>query len=111
MTTETKKTTKPASTNKKVLVNKEKLLEARVHVGEQKRFKNPKMAPFIAFDNHGKSIIDLGKTMASLDIAYDKVNKLAQRGGKFLFVGTDRQSSEAVKLAAERTGNFYINHR
>jgi small subunit ribosomal protein S2 len=36
---------------------------------------------------------------------------LASKGAKFLFVGTDRQSSEAVKAAAERTGNFYINHR
>jgi small subunit ribosomal protein S2 len=104
-------TTQNKTNTKKPLVSKEKLLEAGVHFGERKRNKNPKMAPFIAFDKDGTSIIDLNKTIFSIENAYDKVNKLAARGGRFLFVGTDKQSSEAIKAVAQRTGNFYINHR
>ena len=98
--------------NKKQLVSKEKLLETGIHYGERSRNRNPKMMPFIHMEKDGTSIIDLPKTMASLERAFMQLSKLASRpGAKFLFVGTDWQSSEAVKLAAERTGNFYINHR
>ena len=97
--------------NKKQLVSKDKLLETGIYFGERRNKRNPKMMPFIAMEKDGVSFIDIRKSMLSLERAFDLVNKMSQKGSKFLFVGTDWQSSEAVKAAAIRSNNFYINHR
>lgn len=96
---------------KKQLISSQKLLETGIHFGHKASRWNPKMKPFIHGTKEGTHIIDLRKTVLTMENAYKVANKLASKGAKFLFVGTNKNSSEAVKLAAERTGNFYVNHR
>jgi small subunit ribosomal protein S2 len=87
------------------------LLEAGVHFGHQTRRWNPKMRRFIFGERGGIYIIDLQKTLESIEEASAFVRNLAERGGTVLFVGTKKQAQDSVKEEAERTGMPYVNHR
>lgn len=87
------------------------LLQAGVHYGHQTKRWNPKMRDFILEERNAIYIIDLEKTLDQLQKACDYLREVTARGGKILFVGTKKQAQEAVKEAAEVTGQFYINQR
>jgi small subunit ribosomal protein S2 len=87
------------------------LLEAGVHFGHQTRRWNPKMRRFIFGERGGIYIIDLQKTLESLEEAQSFVRNLAERGGTVLFVGTKKQAQDSVEEEAKRTGMPYVNHR
>jgi len=44
-------------------------------------------------------------------MAYNFVKETAAKGGKFLLVGTKKQSQDIVKEEAIRSGQFYVNQR
>jgi small subunit ribosomal protein S2 len=92
-------------------VSMRELLEAGVHFGHQTRRWNPKMRRFIFGERGGIYIIDLQKTLESIEEASAFVRNLAERGGTVLFVGTKKQAQDSVKEEAERTGMPYVNHR
>jgi small subunit ribosomal protein S2 len=92
-------------------VGLKELLEAGVHFGHQTRRWNPKMRRYIFGERDGIYIIDLLRTDALLREAQEFVAQVAARGGIVLFVGTKKQSRDAVKDAAERAGMPYVNHR
>jgi small subunit ribosomal protein S2 len=56
-------------------------------------------------------IIDLSQTMPLLHQALLKVREVAAGGGRVLFVGTKRQASDPVAIAAKRCAQYYVNHR
>ena len=56
-------------------------------------------------------IIDLQKTLAKIEEAYEEIHKIAENGGTFLFVGTKKQASEAAKENALRTNSYYVTER
>jgi small subunit ribosomal protein S2 len=87
------------------------LLEAGVHFGHQTRRWNPKMRRYIFAERGGIYIIDLQKTQELLEEAYDFGRNLAERGGTMLFVGTKKQSQDAVAEHAGRVGMPYVNNR
>ena len=87
------------------------LLEAGVHFGHQKRRWNPKMAPFIYMERQGIHIIDIRQTLIKLNEAYEFAKDMAAQGETFIFVGTKRQASDAIKNEAEKAGAFYVNER
>lgn len=87
------------------------LLTAGVHFGHQTRRWNPKMQRFIVGEADGIHIIDLLKTEVLLAQAQQFVSEITHRGGTVLFVGTKKQSCEAVKEAAEAAGMPHVNHR
>ncbi|NEQ49286.1 MAG: 30S ribosomal protein S2 [Leptolyngbya sp. SIO3F4] len=87
------------------------LLESGVHFGHQTRRWNPKMDQYIFTARNGVHIIDLVQTATLLDSAYDFVRSSAERGQKFLFVGTKRQAAGIVAEEARRCGSYYINQR
>jgi small subunit ribosomal protein S2 len=87
------------------------LLEAGVHFGHQTRRWNPKMRRFIFGERGGIYIIDLQKTLESLQEAESFVRNLGERGGTVLFVGTKKQAQDSVEEEAKRTGMPYVNHR
>lgn len=88
------------------------MLEAGIHFGHKAMLWNPKMAPFIFGNRSGVHIIDLQKTAALLKIATKVIMDVAKkRGSKILFVGTKLQAGDAVKEAAIKCGQFYVNHR
>jgi small subunit ribosomal protein S2 len=87
------------------------LLESGVHFGHQTRRWNPKMAKYIFAERNGIYIIDLQKTLRMLQTACDYVQEIAAQGGTVLFVGTKRQSQEAVIEEATRCQMFFVSHR
>jgi small subunit ribosomal protein S2 len=93
------------------VVSMRDLLEAGVHFGHQTRRWNPKMRRFIFTERGGIYIIDLKQTQELLDEAHDFARNLAARGGSILFVGTKKQSMDAISEQASRVGMPYVNHR
>ncbi len=87
------------------------LLEAGVHFGHHTRRWNPKMKQYIFGVRNGIHILDLEQTAPMLGRALEAVRDVTANGGRVLFVGTKRQAQEKVKEAAERCGQYYVNHR
>lgn len=87
------------------------LLEAGVHFGHQTHRWNPKMAPYIFGERNGIHIIDLSQTVPYLSRALQAVRDVVAGGGRVLFVGTKRQASPIIAEAAQRCGQYYVNHR
>ncbi|AUF83688.1 30S ribosomal protein S2 [Mesoplasma syrphidae] len=92
-------------------LTREELWEAGVQYGHQTKRWNPKMAPYIYGTKNKNHIIDLQKTMAQLEEARNLITAIGQKGDKVLFVGTKRSAKNAVKEAALRSGNFFVNQR
>ncbi len=93
------------------VVSKSYLLEAGVHFGHQTKRWNPKMKEYIFTARDDIYIIDLQKTVKLIEEAYAELHRIAENGGKVLFVGTKKQAQEAAKEEAERTNMFYVNER
>ena len=87
------------------------LLEAGVHFGHNTRRWNPKMEPFIFGVRNGIHIIDLQQTVPLLHRAMQAVRETVAGGGRVLFVGTKRQAAPRIAEAAQRCGQYYVNHR
>jgi len=87
------------------------LLEAGVHFGHQKRRWNPKMGEYIFGSRDDIYIIDLQKTVAKLEEAYDALTQIVTDGGKVIFVGTKKQAQEVCLECAKRTNMFYVTER
>ena len=87
------------------------LLEAGVHFGHQTNKWNPKMKPYIFGARNGIYIIDLQQTVEMFQSAYHFVVDTVAAGGTLLFVGTKKQSQEAIREEAERCGMPYVNQR
>ncbi len=87
------------------------LLEAGVHYGHQTKRWNPKMKDYILEEKNSIYIINLALTVDQLAHAAAYLGEVVKGGGKILFVGTKKQAQEAVKEAAEATGQFFVNQR
>jgi len=87
------------------------MLQAGVHFGHQTRYWNPKMAPYIFGARNKVHIINLEKTVPLFNDALSFLGSRAAGKGKILFVGTKRAASEAVKDAALKSGQYYVNKR
>ena len=87
------------------------LLEAGVHFGHQSKRWNPKMKEYIFNSRDDIYIIDLEKTQKLLEEAYNEIKTIASNGGKFLFVGTKKQSGEVAVEEALRSGSYYVTER
>ena len=87
------------------------LLEAGVHFGHQTKRWNPKMKEYIYTSRDEIYIIDLQKTAKKIEEAYAALKKIADNGGKVLFVGTRKQAQEAIREEAIRSESFYVTER
>ncbi|GAA6198199.1 30S ribosomal protein S2 [Pseudophaeobacter sp.] len=87
------------------------LLEAGVHFGHQTQRWNPRMAPYIYGARNGIHIMDLTQTVPMLDQALQIVRDTVAKGGRVLFVGTKRQATGPIAEAAEKSAQYYMNHR
>ena len=87
------------------------LLEAGVHFGHQTHRWNPRMDTYIYGSRNGVHIIDLTQTVPMLHQALVAVRDMVAKGGRVLFVGTKRQAQEPISAAAERSAQYFINHR
>ena len=93
------------------VVSMKALLEAGVHFGHQTRRWNPKMAPYIYTERNGIYIVDLQKTVRTLEEAYSFVRELSASGKSVLFVGTKKQAQDAIREEAGRCGQYFVNAR
>jgi len=87
------------------------LLEAGVHFGHQTQRWNPRMSPFIYGSRNGIHIMDLTQTVPMLDQALIAIRDTVAKGGRVLFVGTKRQAQKPVADAAEKSAQYFMNHR
>ena len=87
------------------------LLEAGVHFGHHTRRWNPRMAPYLFGIRNQVHIIDLQQTVPMLDRALKAVRDTTAAGGRVLFVGTKRAAADHVAEAAQKCGQYYVNHR
>jgi len=92
-------------------VDIKKLLEAGAHFGHKTSRWHPKMAQYIYTKRDGNHIIDLTKTVESLDAAISFIEKTASEGKQILMVATKRQAKDIVKELAESTDMPYVTER
>jgi small subunit ribosomal protein S2 len=87
------------------------MLQAGVHFGHQTRYWNPKMKQYIFGARSKVHIINLEQTVPMFNEALAVLSNVSSKKGKVLFVGTKRAASDAVKEAAIKCDQFYVNHR
>lgn len=92
-------------------VDIKQLLEAGAHFGHKTSRWHPKMAPYIHSVKSGNHIIDLVKTVESLDRALNFIETTAATGKQVLFVGTKKQAHDIIKEAAINTNMPYVVER
>lgn len=93
------------------VVTMKSLLESGVHFGHQVKRWDPRMKKYIFAERNGIHIIDLQKTIQAIKDAYEAVRKTVSSGKTVLFVGTKKQTQQAIQKEAERCGMFYVNNR
>ncbi|GGE96925.1 30S ribosomal protein S2 [Hymenobacter cavernae] len=87
------------------------LLDAGAHFGHLTRKWDPKMAPYIFMEKNGIHIIDLNKTLVSLDQATNAIRNIAKSGRKVMFVATKKQAQEIVTEEAKRLKMPFVTDR
>ena len=92
-------------------IDMKELLEAGAHFGHKTSRWHPKMAQYIHSKRQDTHIINLEKTVASLEEALALTKKIAKDGKKILFVGTKKQLKAIVKEAAESVDMPYVTER
>lgn len=92
-------------------VEYKELLDAGVHFGHLTRKWDPRMAPYIFMEKNGIHVIDLNKTLSSLEQAQAFVKGIVRSGKKIMFVATKKQAQEIVSEEARRLKMPYVTDR
>jgi len=92
-------------------VDIKKLLEAGAHFGHQTSRWHPRMAPYIHSKREGNHIIDLTKTVESLERALAFLTETAGAGKQVLLVSTKRQAKDKIKEVALATNMPFVTER
>jgi small subunit ribosomal protein S2 len=87
------------------------LMDAGVHFGHLTRKWNPRMAEYIFMENNGIHIIDLNKTLKSLDEAAYQLKNIVRSGRKIMFVATKKQAKDIITEEATRLNMPYVTER
>jgi small subunit ribosomal protein S2 len=87
------------------------LLDAGVHFGHLTRKWDPRMAPYIFMEKNGIHIIDLNKSLASIEQAQAFVKSIVRSGRKIMFVATKKQAQEIVSEEAKRLKMPFVTER
>ena len=89
----------------------QELLEAGVHFGHKTSRWYPKMRQYIYGARQDVHILNLEKTLTSLEKALAYVKGIAASGGVVLFVGTKAQAAPAIRKYALEVGMPYVDNR
>lgn len=87
------------------------LLDAGVHFGHLKKKWNPKMSPYIFMERKGIHIIDLNRSLESMEKAASAMKQIAKSGRKVMFVATKKQARIIVSEAARSVGMPFVTER
>ncbi len=82
-----------------------------VHLGHKASRWNPDMSPYIHSVKNNIHIIDLQKTYTLLKRALVKIYETISQNNKILFVGSRQHVTNLIAEYAEKSGQFYVNHR
>jgi small subunit ribosomal protein S2 len=89
----------------------ETLLGTGAHFGHLSSKWNPAMKDYIYMEKNGIHIIDLKKTIQSLEEAAEFIGNISRQGGEILFVGTKKQARAVIEDEAIRSNSHYITER
>ena len=89
----------------------QELLDAGVHFGHLRKKWNPKMAPYIFAERKGIHLIDVNRTLESMERAASVARSMAKSGKKILFVATKKQAREIVANAARSVNMPFVTDR
>lgn len=87
------------------------LLDNGAHFGHLTRKWDPRMAPYIFMEKNGIHIIDLNKTLASLEVAQEAIKNIVTSGRKVMFVATKKQAKDCVEKQAARLNMPFATER
>lgn len=87
------------------------LLNAGVHFGHLTRKWDPRMAPYIFMERNGIHIIDLNKTLVSLEQATTALKNIVRNNRRIMFVATKKQAKELVASEAGRLNMPFVTER
>jgi len=94
-----------------ISISMRQMLEAGVHFGHQKRFWNPKMAPYIYGEHEKLHIINLETSLPKFREMLEFVGQITSKRGKVLFVGTKFAACDIIREEAIRCGMPYVDKR
>jgi len=86
------------------LPTREELLQAGTFYGHKKEYLDPRAKEYIWTIKDRIAIIDVNKTLQSLEEALHFIQKETSSGREILFVGTKLQARELIKKIVEETG-------
>jgi len=89
----------------------QQLMDAGVHFGHLTRKWNPKMSEYIFMENNGIHIIDLNKTLKSLEDATYALKNIVRSGRKIMFVATKKQAKDIIVGEATRLNMPFVTER
>jgi len=87
------------------------LLDAGVHFGHLTRKWDPRMAPYIFMEKNGIHIIDLNKTLVTLESAKEALRSIVRSGRKVMFVATKKQAKDIVATEAAKHKMPFVTER
>ncbi|MDO8467312.1 MAG: 30S ribosomal protein S2 [bacterium] len=89
----------------------EEMVKAGVLYGRKKSKTHPRMRPFIFGTRNGIEILELAKTMESIDKAGDFLKETAKKDGLVLVVGTKPASQDLMQEFAKKFSYPYVVKR
>ena len=69
------------------------------------------MKDYIFGVRNNTHILDLRQSVPLFHRALEAIREVTASGGRVLFVGTKRQAAEKVADTAQKTGQYFVNHR
>ncbi len=92
-------------------ITNQELMDAGVHFGHLTRKWNPKMSEYIFMENNGIHIIDLNKTLKSLEEAAFALKNIVRSGRKIMFVATKKQAKDIIAEESARLNMPFVTER
>lgn len=92
-------------------VKLEDMIQSGMHFGHFTHEWNPRMAPYIYGERHGRHILDLVQTHYLLNQVLHFLEESATNGKSFLFVGTKKQAAPLIAKTALACNSYYVNQR
>jgi small subunit ribosomal protein S2 len=89
----------------------DELLKSGAHFGHLKAKWNPAMAQYIFQETKGIHIIDLNKTISSLEQSCAAMKQIAKSGKKILFVATKKQAKEILSSKVSEINMPFVTER
>ncbi len=92
-------------------IDVKQLLESGAHFGHKTSRWHPKMAEYIHSKRDGSHIIDLTKTVVSLQAALAFLETIASNNKQILLVSTKKQAKEIINKLAQETNMPFVSER